>query len=202
MRPSNFNFISPFYDFMARRFFGTSLQRAQHFHLNKIDSKNTVLILGGGTGQILGGLPKGCKVTYLDLSSAMIKRAKRKGRAHFIQADFLNHSFDQKFDWIVCPFFLDCFNSQNLERVLERIHQLLEEDGRLIVTDFKVSNWRQRWISMLMVKFFRLVSHLEAMRLLPIQQLISQHGFFQIESRLFRNEFIFSDIYRKKKPFG
>ncbi|MCP4460051.1 MAG: class I SAM-dependent methyltransferase [Cytophagales bacterium] len=202
MSVSNFNFIAPFYDLLARSFFGKSLREAQQFHLGEIESKSTVLILGGGTGKIIDWLPDGYEITYLEQSEAMMKRAMKRGRAHFIHTDFQNHSVDKKFDWVICPFFLDCFDTKNLTRVLGGICQLLKEDGGLIVTDFHVSNKTQRWISNLMVGFFRLVSNLEATRLLPIQELISQQGLSQKESQLFRNGFIFSDIYRKKKPFG
>ncbi len=201
MRTSNFSFIAPFYDLIVKIVYGLNLWKAQQVHLHKVQSMDSVLILGGGTGQILCWLPNDCEVTYLELSLAMIKRAKKKGEAHFLQADFLTHSMDRKFDWIICPFFLDCFNQGNLNKVLEKIHLLLKKNGRVMIVDFNVTNWQQKFFSNLMIWFFRLISNLQATELLPIRKLVSEAGFKLEEGRFFRHEFIFSDIYSKKETF-
>lgn len=201
MSVSNFNFVAPFYDSLVRLVFGKTLWKAQQIHLNTIQRRESVLILGGGTGRILNWLPAGCDVTYLELSEAMILRAKKKGRANFVHADFLAHPLDQKFDWVICPFFLDCFDEEVLEIVLDKIYRLMNENGRLIVTDFHVSNTHQKSLANLMIWFFRLTANLPAIRLLPIQEIISKTGFIRKDSHFLRGDFIFSDIYRKKETF-
>jgi len=192
---SNFNFIAPFYDLLARIFFGRSLQITQQFHLSKIGSEDKVLILGGGTGQVLRWLPD-CDVTYLELSTAMIARAKKRGQAQFIQADFLTHSLDQKFDWIVCPFFLDCFDVENLNKVLLKIHSHLNNSGQLMVTDFQNNGrWVFRTKLATMLLFFRMAASLKTKELLRIDQCIKERGFKRTESQLFSRGSVFSSIF-------
>jgi len=195
MSASNFNFVAPFYDLLVSIVFKRSLQIAQQFYLHKINPKDKVLIIGGGTGQILTWLPD-CEVTYLELSKAMIVRAKKKGQAHFIQADFLAYPSDQTFDWIICPFFLDCFDEENLKKVLSKIHAHLGSTGQLMVTDFQDNGrWTFRIKLWTMLLFFRLVALLKTKELPPINQCIQQNGFDHIESKLFSKGSFFSAIY-------
>lgn len=197
MSTPNFNFIAPFYDLLVRIFFGRSLQIAQQFHLKKIKPEDKVLILGGGTGQVLYWLPASCEVTFLDVSEVMIKKAKKKGKAHFIQADFIDYSMDQKFDWIVCSFFLDCFDVKVLNAVLDKIYKMIETKGSLIITDFIISNTRQKWFSRSMVWGFQWVANLQANKLHPIQKIVRNAGFILNDDHIFLRGFVFSDIYKK-----
>lgn len=204
MNAPNFNFIAPFYDLLSLIFFlgGRGLKKAQQVHVQNIKSNDKVLILGGGTGEILAWLPNDCEVIYLELSAAMIHRAKRRGSAHFVQADFFTCSINQRFDWIICPFFLDCFDEENLKEALEKIHHFMKKNGRVIITDFSSVCWRHKLIVVSMICFFRLTANLQATRLLPIHSLVLQADFMQDEGCFFREGFIFSAMYRKKKPFG
>ena len=78
---SNFNFIAPFYNFLQRLIFGNHLQKAQSFFLNEIKPSSTVLIIGGGSGEIISSIfqvsiPE--KVVFVEQSSKMIELAKPK----------------------------------------------------------------------------------------------------------------------------
>ncbi len=201
MSSPNFDLVAPYYDFLVRIIFGKTLWSAQQIHLDKIKRKDRVLILGGGTGRILKWLPENCKITYLDMSERMIKRAKRNGKAKFITTNFLSFNVDEEFDWILCPFFLDCFPEKELKAVLKKIHGLLKNNGGIIVTDFHVSNSSQKLVMSLMICFFKLMSRLKILRLLSVQEVISDTHFELIETKSFRREFIFSNIYRKKETF-
>ena len=93
---SNFDSIAPFYDFLVKLVFGKKIWEAQRTHLNEIPENGSVLILGGGPGRILESLPANINVTYLELSSKMIERAKRIGNAEFIHDDFRTHILNNK----------------------------------------------------------------------------------------------------------
>lgn len=196
-----FNSIAPFYDFLVKLTFGQRIWQAQRTHLNEIPENSSVLVLGGGTGKILKWIPANCSITYLELSTKMIERAKRMGKAEFIHDDFRTHRFNKEYDWVICPFFLDCFNEEDLKMVLEKIREVMGEGARLIITDFQIANWRQRLMIKLMVQFFRWTSNLPTKKLMPIQSLVREGHFSLIKSRSFHNDFIFSDIYENKETF-
>ncbi|MEO1255896.1 MAG: hypothetical protein AAFY41_13590, partial [Bacteroidota bacterium] len=93
MAVNNFNSVAPFYDFLSKLVFDSSLLRAQKIYLDRIRSTDKVLILGGGTGEILKFVPKCESLYFLDKSSKMIEIAERKmldQNTKFIQADFFN----------------------------------------------------------------------------------------------------------------
>ena len=106
-----------------------------------------------------------------------------------------------KYDWVICPFFLDCFKEEDLKEVLKKIRNVVREEGRLLITCFQVDNWRQKLLIKLMIQFFRWTSNLPTKRLLPIQSLVREANFNLIKSRSFHNDFIFSDIYENKETF-
>jgi ubiquinone/menaquinone biosynthesis C-methylase UbiE len=194
--PSNFNRIALVYDLLVRGVFGQKLWHAQAHFLHHIKPGEKVLILGGGTGRILPWLPVGCQLTYVEASANMIERAAKRGSAHFIQQDFLAYLTDEKFDWVICPFFLDCFDESALQEVLLRIRRLLGRGGQLLVTDFRwTGHWHHRVLIRLMIQFFKLTTNLSISTLQPIQLQLLALGFRPIHSGLFSSGLIFSEIY-------
>ena len=198
---SSFNFIAPFYDLITRFVFGSRLLDVQCYHLSQIQKKESVLVLGGGTGKILKFI-RSEDITFLDFSEKMIHKASKVGNAIFIHADFFKHTFDRQFDWIICPFFLDCFHEENFEKALKKIKLSMKKNGKLIVTDFHGTSKKQLCFIKLMIIFFRLTTSLETDKLLPIRKLILNSAFLAIDLKLFSKGLFFSDIYRKKSTAG
>lgn len=193
----NFDFVAPFYDGLVRLVFGKKLWQAQQAHLELIQPDDQVLVLGGGTGRILDWLPA-CQITYLELSKRMIERAKGQGEAQFIHADFLMWETNQKFDWIICPFFLDCFDKGGLRYALDKIQGFLKEGGSLCVTDFKIENRKQALLVRIMILFFRWIARLEAKKLLELRKKTGNH-FMRTKQAEFLNGLVFSDLYSPLK---
>ena len=194
---NNFNFVAPFYDILAHLVFGNNLIKSQIHFLSKIKRTDEVLILGGGTGELLESIPQCKSVSFLDLSEKMIVRAKNrmsKNPIDFICADFLTHDFHSKYDVIICPFFLDCFNESNLKEVISKIKNLLKDNGRLIVTDFQKTN-DNRFFLNLMHYFFRVSTSLEAETLKNIHREVELRGFIRLELKYFYRNMIFSRLY-------
>jgi ubiquinone/menaquinone biosynthesis C-methylase UbiE len=192
---NNFNLIAPYYDSLAQTFFGGAILESQCFYLDEINESQRVLILGGGTGALLDHLTQTCQIDFLDKSSKMIKLVRQKHcRVNPIHCDFLHWSTDMTFDVIICPFFLDCLNTKNLQRVMDKIRSILKPEGILIVTDFRLPPFSL--LSIIMHLFFKLVTGLESSFMKDLDAALKSYGFVQEREQLFCNSRIFSSIYR------
>jgi ubiquinone/menaquinone biosynthesis C-methylase UbiE len=192
---NNFDFIAPIYDKLVSLIFGESLNRAESFHLNEIQKNQSVLILGGGSGEILKNFTTQ-KVLYLDKSANMIRLAKKRNIAlsvEYIQEDFLKFSTSEKFDWVICPFFLDCFGDKNLNSVISKIQKLMEVDGNIIVTDFQETS--SKLLIRMMHVFFLIIAALESKKLKNIHSVLSGNGFKAEKEEFFHKNMIFSRVY-------
>ncbi|MEP5105082.1 MAG: class I SAM-dependent methyltransferase, partial [Ekhidna sp.] len=112
---------------------------------------------------------------------------------NFHQQDFFEFESQKKYDVIVCPFFLDCFEIQGLTKVIAKIRSQLKPDGKLIITDFERSNINS-FILKIMLIFFKLFSKLETNRLLDIRAILKENGFNESETSFYKKG-IFSALY-------
>jgi ubiquinone/menaquinone biosynthesis C-methylase UbiE len=199
MAINNFDFIAPVYDRLARLVFGKSILRAQRVHLPEIQPKDRVLILGGGTGQLLEHIPLCEQIVFIDKSKRMVKSAKKRmvnRSIDFISADFLTYESGEKYNVIICPFFMDCFSKKSLEAVIEKCRLALKNDGRLIVTDFESGRINLTLLKSMLL-FFRFFSNLEAKKLLDIRNMLKTDGLMEKDIKLFKKG-IFSAIYTQE----
>lgn len=192
----NFNSIAPFYDFLVRVAFGKELWKAQEHYLNRISKDDKILVLGGGTGHILDWIPNGCDITFLDQSERMLARAMNRREVNFIHQDFLKFDTTEKFDWIICPFFLDCFSEGYLTHVFDKIRSLLAHDGKLNVTDFypQENVWAKTKLWGMHL-FFRVFARLDSRKLQNIREAILANGFTCDSETKQTNHGIFSAVY-------
>ena len=127
----------------------------------------------------------------------MIQRAKTRKRkgVNFIHQDFLDAKTEKRYSFVICPFFLDLFNQNNLERIVEQINRLLRPEGKLIVIDFEGENrWHQLLIT-LMYLFFRLTTNIETDHLLKINAAILSKGLKMIHEEARIKGLIYSRTY-------
>ena len=141
----NFNKIAPFYDDLVKLVFGDSVQNATNHYLNQIPGNSKILILGGGTGQLLdemNHLSCGSNVTYVDAAQGMVAQAKLRKHKN-ISVKFLCLSvfeLDQEpFDVIITPFFLDLFSNAELQVLSSRLKGFLPKGGYWLFSDFVTS---------------------------------------------------------------
>jgi phosphatidylethanolamine/phosphatidyl-N-methylethanolamine N-methyltransferase len=129
---------SPFYDLLA----GVSpLVRARRGALDLIDPKpgEEVLLVGVGTGADFELLPSGVEVVGVDLSAAMLKRARRKavavGREVRLQeADAMALPFDNgRFDVVVLTLILSVVADGGV--ALREAVRVTRAGGRLLIFD-------------------------------------------------------------------
>lgn len=202
---NNFNFVAPFYDQLARLIYGRKLKSMQQLHLGEIPNKAKVLIVGGGTGEVLEWLPRGLalQVDYVELSDRMIKKAMKRevdgNEVSFKRMDARDVS--DRYDVVIANFFLDCFSTTNLNRMIVHLTGLLQENGKLLVTDFALPiTGKQRFLSGLMHTFFRLATRLESKGLHDIHQAILENGFEQVRYKTDKDGLLFSGIYKIINP--
>lgn len=198
---NDFDIIAPIYDALARIVFGRSLDSAQQAFLTHIEADAKVLIVGGGTGQILEWLPEdsGLKVDYVELSKGMLHKASsRTSKGNLVQ--FICQDIREmkgNYDIIIANFFLDCFSSDELEAVLLHLKGQLDPEGKFLVTDFYPTNvWHQKLLIQSMHWFFRMVTRLEADELLDIHDKVKAANLLPVELKFFRCGFIFSAVYQ------
>lgn len=199
MRKNHFNLVAPFYDRLARLVFGRDLLNAQEFFLNEISVKDRVLIVGGGSGEILRhpALQQASQIDFVELSEAMVRKAKAqpidKSSIQFYVKDIRDH--EGQYDWVICNFFLDCFQEESLHNILEKLKPLLKAEGQMLVTDFHLSYKREhRFLLYLMISFFRYTANLEASKLLDIDAQVQRY-FHLIDKNRFNKGLIFTARY-------
>jgi ubiquinone/menaquinone biosynthesis C-methylase UbiE len=203
MQKDDYRFLAPVYDSLVKFVFGNALLEATIHYFPEIGIGSNVLVVGGGSGQLLPYLSGNYKVSYLDKSASMMNRAKMRGShsVKFFREDFLQFEPQEKYDIIIFPFVLDSFNGEVLEEVLDRTTQLLTEGGRTFVTDFEPGkNRSQKLLIMTMIVFFRWITDLKISGLQEIQDVLVARGFELKKSKLWRKGLIFSSIYKRGKP--
>jgi hypothetical protein len=193
----NYDTIAPFYDRLKRLVFGSHLDRAESYYLDRIGPNAKVLILGGGSGSNLNLIDQEANITFVELSQVMIKKARahRAYNVRFINTDFLQFENGDYYDWIICPFFLDVFAEEDLDRVIKRISSIASSQASIIVTDFQSKKIWHSIFSFLMYVFFKLVTNMKPLKLLNIHKYLKNNFLRTKEESFFMSGFIFSRIY-------
>ncbi|CAN5580179.1 hypothetical protein BH10BAC5_BH10BAC5_20370 [soil metagenome] len=212
LNDADFNFIAPFYDLIAFLVFGNNLRNAANYYLRSINADSKLLIIGGGTGSVLEFLSDmniPLDIVYIDSSSKMIARSKKRSVSRNLKISFINGNEEDipsdNYDTIISPFFLDLFNEKRLKQVLEIFRKNLNIDGNLIVTDFRFTGEGtvfQRSLSFLMHMFFRLFTGIESKRLKKINSYLLKCGFKLTEEKCFYKNFIYSGVYETEITEG
>lgn len=164
---NNFDHIAWFYDPLKKLIYGNATTKAERSLCKDIPCHTTVLIIGGGTGEVLECLQTGVKVDFVDISPKMIHRAqKRKTRAavNFIIGSIQDTPLD-RYDIIVTNFFLDLFEKDELVETIEKLSQF--KPKQWIVTDFVAP--KRTGLSQLlewtMYRFFKITTGISAHKL-------------------------------------
>lgn len=196
----DFNPISRIYDLLKSLIFGRSLEKATMHFLEFVPSNSKILIIGGGTGKLLRNFNSTHQIQYVELSSAMISKAKKvnsNALIEFIHADILKWNSDEKFDFIITPFILDCFNDDTLNFLLPKLKNNLNHNGSWIHIDFYPKNAFQKSLVSIMYFFFRMTAKLEVKELADFDHLFKNHEFICKRKALFFHSMVESKIYRK-----
>jgi predicted O-methyltransferase YrrM len=207
------------YDQLARPYrlleflaFGRALERARFHHFGRLHDRRHILLLGDGDGR---GLALACRlapharITSLDFSAGMLKRAARRlrpedlARVTFFQADALAADYpDNTYDAVTTLFFLDCFSEPRARALIDRILPSLTPDALWLHADFALPDrgphrLRARiWLA-LMFAFFRWQTGLGTRALPPSEALLRAAGCEPLARHAWQGGFIVSTALRR-----
>lgn len=204
----SYDTVAPFYDCLAHLVFGKSILSAQKFLINYIPSNSTVLIIGGGSGNVLREItakhPRGLKITYVDSSQSMIKLSKKHSTGEnvvtFINEPFQTVTINYGYDVVITEFFFDNFLPATAHTIFNKVNNLLKPGGMWLYSDFVIDNHAPLWQKLLlktMYAFFRMFTNIEAASLPEVSSFFSSNDYNQMASENFYKGFIRSVLYRK-----
>ena len=203
---NGFDGVAPVYDSLKRLVFGNAIYRSAIRFLEEIPEGGNVLIIGGGTGEVLVALKESnpsCRIWFIEASSEMLRRAQKRvshlsSEIVFIHGTEGDIPKEIHFNAILVSFFLDVFPDEELPPLCRDLALALDPEGVLLVSDFVNSGKRwQRHLLAVMYSFFKRVSELKVKSLPLWQKHIESAGWKETASTMFYGGFIKSAVYRK-----
>lgn len=197
---ADFDPIANWYNLLKKMVFRNQIELATQHFLHLIPPNSKILIIGGGTGQLLRHFHSTHQIKYLEFSRVMLNKAKNvrtKATIEFIDADVLKWKSEEKFDYIMTPFVLDCFNETSLNSLIPKLKTNLAENASWIHTDFYPKNVLQRNLVRMMYLFFRITVKLKVNKLADFDHLFKKHKFICTRKVLFFHSMIETKIYRQ-----
>ncbi len=206
---NDYNLIAGIYDRLVYFVFGKRLWDAQREFLHTIPADASVLVLGGGTGRFLHAMPAQVgKIYYIDASEKMLRIARQQEPPHLSGKIQWAHGTEtvlkpgKTYDVIITFFYLDLFTAEKLENIMALLRQTLHEDGLWLMCDFELSATTHRWWQSILVKtmllFFKIMTRLEAKKLLPFAAFFARHQLIAQREASFCKGMVRSVVYVKK----
>lgn len=201
-----FDNIAPYYDFLSRIVFGNTLLRAKKTFIDYIPSGAEVLILGGGTGNLLPplfALRPDLHVDFVDPSSGMIKMAERRTakkiysrRIQFIRGTADDLPAHKMYDAVITNFLLDIFNQEHALTTAEAVTARIRPAGVWLFCDFfPPQTVLHRILLQCMFLFFRMFTHIESRRLPDYESIFASLPLTMLAERSYLKGFIKSQLY-------
>ncbi|MFQ3213834.1 MAG: SAM-dependent methyltransferase [Marivirga sp.] len=197
---ANFNRLAFFYDLLKKIVFQSTLDKASSYFIPRLPQNCYILIVGGGTGELLRYFKKTHVILYIEQSSEMIAKAKDRdfvATVDFQCADVEQYHFAQQFDCIITPFVLDCFPDIALQQLFNRLAKQLRSAGCWIHADFYPQSKCQNKLIALMYLFFRKTTGLKLNNISNFDLLFTKEVFEEKKNVRFRHGLIQSKYYLK-----
>lgn len=142
----SYTLIAPFYDAVIAR--ASARARAQSLNALTLAQAQAVLINGIGTGLDVPHLPRGPSYFGLDLTQAMLERAKARASGvdiSFVQGDALELPFrDDCFDYVVLHLILAVVPQP--VRCLRETARVLKPGGEVLLLDKFLRRGERAWV--------------------------------------------------------
>lgn len=196
---TGFDRVAAFYDPLARLVFGNSLRQAQQAALAGLPVGHPrVLIIGGGTGWVLGEVlahrPE-ARILYLEASAVMLTKSRETllqhkphhaGQVEFRLGTEQALRPDESFDAIITFFFLDLFEPVRLRTIIERLNQVRRPSAPWLLADFRPTQalW-QRTLLLLMYRFFWLTTGISGRHIPALHHELAALGLQPRQQKLF-----------------
>lgn len=199
-----FDRIAPYYDRLSELVYGKSLIEAAGYYFHQLEGRERVLIAGGGSGEILerlDDLNMPFQIDYVDMSGEMIRRSRQRQpfrniTVDFICQDLLKFTSAHRYDAIITPFILDCFNQVELEYVVRKIAGYMTGNGVWLFSDFVSTRpFSQRMLIRLMYVFFWFSAGLKTRKLPDYNKAFRKAGLESQASGSFLKGMVESGIY-------
>ena len=202
---NRYNFIAPAYDFLKRIIFGNKLENASTFYLQKKPEPKTILIVGGGTGEILKQFSANQTVYYVESSSKMIHKAlQRKVNCTVVFHHCNYQQFDAggvSFDLICFPFFLDQFNDVQIGSMMSHSSRLLKPTGSIVITDFipvsDLTSVFQKLLLRTVIVFFTITTKHPISKIFNIVEIVKTTSFQMVSKKYFVKGMVIASLWKK-----
>lgn len=219
----SFDRVARPYAALERIAFGRTLERARFAWIDEpsVRRARRVGVFGEGDGRFAARLAasaeRGTEIECWDASAAMIRIAERRlrrtgtqgARVRFRHADVETDALpDGRYDLVVTHFFLDCFERENLARVVDGIARSAASEAQWLLTDFALPGagargLRARARLAAMYAFFRAAAGLRARRLDDPAPHLRRAGFGVRRSATLRGGSLSSELWiRGRDPRG
>ncbi|WP_026477663.1 class I SAM-dependent methyltransferase [Alkaliphilus transvaalensis] len=138
---SKYKRLAPIYDIIFGKFFIKGRKRA--ISLLNLNPNDKILMVGVGTGQDINLIPFQCLVTGIDISDAMLSKAKEKSKdrnVNLLNMNAENLEFeDESFDFAILNLVLSVVENPR-EAICEAL-RVIKDGGEILVFDkFIVKN--------------------------------------------------------------
>jgi ubiquinone/menaquinone biosynthesis C-methylase UbiE len=201
--------IARFYRWFEYAAFGRELERRRFRFLPNVSRAHTALVLGDGDGRFLEQLLRSApevRVELVDSSKAMLDLARRRAgseRVTYHHSDVRTFTLMQPpFDLIVTHFFLDCFDRDDLERLVYRLAVAAQPGATWLISEFRqpASGWRAVWAWVwlrTLYFFFGLTTGLKVRQLTDHRPILHACGFRQEQNEEVWFGLLASEIWKK-----
>ena len=214
-RPLNFDRLARIYRVLEFAAFGRDLERARFCLLERLAGCREILVLGEGDGRCLTrlvGRAAQARIHCVDASGAMLARAKSRlaadgrgdHRVRFEHADAFSTPFaTTHYDAVVTQFFLDCFSSERVAVLRDKIQESLKPGAYWLFADFAMPargwrQWRARvWLAILYA-FFRWQTSLPARSLPDSERRLAEAGWRPEALREFNGGLVRAVLFQRE----
>jgi tRNA (cmo5U34)-methyltransferase len=209
---AQFDLVARIYPALERLVFGAHLERARGAFFEVVAQADRVLLIGEGNGRFLEALmasKTAGQVKVVEKSPQMVRLAKKrvvnpsKVALEFLEADFRQCQFTERFDCVVTHFFLDLFNPPSQLAIVERMAEFVADGGTWINVDFVPARTLKGYILMrLQYAFFRLASRIEAKRCFDESEPATRAGWIIAKTFSYLGGLVVARCYRKNLAHG
>lgn len=205
MQPT-FDYIAPYYDALATIVYGKKLSGAKKEFIPLLPHQGRLLLMGGGTGNILNyilTIHDHLTIDYVEASASMVTIAKKKlytsfsSRVTFIVGNHHSIPQDITYDAASAFFVIDCMQQGTATEFMHAITLSLKSKGLFLFSDFfYTNNIFQRSLLWFMYRFFRVTTGIAAEELPDYDMLFRELK--EVERKKFLRGFIQSRVYVKE----
>lgn len=199
----SFDRLARSYQTLERTCFGSALQSARESCLPYLSSCERGLLIGDGDGRFSSKLLESnrrIRIDSIDISPAMLAIARKRAgdnanRLSCMQADAVDYQYPKSaYDFIGLHFCLDCFEQQEVDRLIGSLAAALQQNGIVAYSDFCDRAPWQGFVVRLLYFCFRATTGLKARRLPSV---VWPQGFARVARSEFRGGLVFSETLRK-----